>query len=593
MGKNKIMNKAPILTEEDISFGEEMLFKEFSEENLPPKSESNVKEKALKSKTNKINILNFVDVSEKMLYSISNFSLFTQKLFYTAISEIKENDESFQEIVFKVTDIVDKFKMDKSNVWRALRKATKELFESKVYAWNEQTKELEVVHIFSKMKLAENNKVVKILFDKQVSKYFLKLSNYFYKVPLGYLLDLHSQNSMKIFHLLFGYYYYNKNSYLKKKNRKISNKNNNEEETLKLVVPYEQLRMLFEAEKYNTFIDTGKLGEDKYPTLKKFSRSVLDYAIKDINEQGILHIELEKIKGKQQIFFEDTTPFSLDIERNGYKVSHLVFKIKAGKNLEQLEQDRQNIKADDALLTEICEYFKTRFDISYVITKKLFRTGYSYEKLMLSAIAMQSILNFSSRGLWIYTKDKDNDPNWQQEKIREQTYIKEYLKISLPNLGASFDNEKKFHQFVIKKPVGFLKKTLKEELYLSTIDFINKQSTLASITSNTNEKLCTASLYDNTGYGEQFKNCIKRYNTDKDAKEMGAEFDLIHDIFNFFCRDSALKLNPNTKWKEYFYNGLNELDIYWKAKKYEQHPERQQSIKKTVDRILSERNLND
>lgn len=207
---------------------------------------------------------------------------------------------------------------------------------------------------------------------------------------------------------------------------------------------------------------------------------------------------------------------------------------------------------------------------------------------MLSAISMQSILNFSSRGLWIYTKDKTN---WSDLRFRKEHYIKEYLKIALPNLGTFFDEEEKFHQFVIKEPVGFLKSTLKDKLYLQTIDFINKQGMLTAFASSVNEKLCVASLYDNVEYGEQFKNCIKRYDSNKSAKEMGEELDLIYKIFGFFCRDSALKLNPNAKWKEYFYGGLNEVDVYWKTKFYKQKPERQESIKKTVNRILAERNL--
>ena len=74
------------------------------------------------------------------------------------------------------------------------------------------------------------------------------------------------------------------------------------------------------------------------------------------------------------------------------------------------------------------------------------------------------------------------------------------------------------------------------------------------------------------------------------AKQLTEDFDLISKVFAH-CLYSAETTNPNTKWKDYFYSGLNEIDIYWKVKKYDQHPEMQASIKKTVDRILAERNL--
>ena len=128
-------------------------------------------------------------------------------------------------------------------------------------------------------------------------------------------------------------------------------------------------------------------------------------------------------------------------------------------------------------------------------------------------------------------------------------------------------------------------------MYLQTIDFINKQGTLTAFASSVNEKLCVASLYDNAESGESFKKCIKGFNNKKSAVEYGKEFDLIYKIFSFFCRDSALKLNPNTNWENYFYSGYNEVDVYWKIKFYKQKPERQDSIKKTVNRILVERNL--
>lgn len=564
MGKNKIMNDPPVLSEDEIALGELMLF------NDSPKAEvANLK------KVDKVNLLNFADISKEMVYSISDLSKMAQKIYYIAISNIGKDDDAFHPYTFFVKDIAKTLNIKSKDIYQTVAKATHELSNAKAIFWDSANDHLKTINIFYSADYYFKEGKMSLEFSEQVKQHLLKLQNDFYKVPLKYLLLLPSPNAMRIFNILYGQYY------LDNYRRKIK-------KDITIEMSVRKLCAMFEYDYYINKITTGKFDENKknYPTLRDFNRYILKPSLDAINNSGLLNITiLKKIKGKKD------KDCNINYEVNPRKVSHLVFNIGAGQKLEQLEQDRQNIKADDALLKEICEYFKTRFDISNVIVKNLLKTGYSYEKLMLSAIAMQSILNFSSRGIWIYTKDKDNDPNWKNVKSREQTYIKEYLKISLPNLGAFFDNEENFHQLVIKKPVGFLKKTLKEELYLFTIDLINKQSTLASITSNTNEKLCTASLYDNVEYGEKFKNYIKRYDTNKSAKEMGEEFDLIHKIFSFFCRDSALKLNPNTKWKDYFYSGLNEIDIYWKTKFYKQKPERQESIKKTVNRILTERNL--
>lgn len=572
MGKNKIMTEPPVLSDDDIAIGELMLFSDSVEEMLPKQQNGS---KKTKLQVTPINTTNHVDVENVMLYSISKMSLFAQKLFYTAISEIQPEDKEFKEVIFKATDIAKKFNMKQQNVSSGLYQATSDLLESQLLVWDDLKKDFMQVNIYSTKFMPKEEGIVVLKFNEDMKKYLLGLKKHFSKVPLKYLLDLPTTNAMKLFHIFYGQLYtnikYHKNG--------------------KLKISYRQLRAMFEPEMFYNYGRKRKWENPQYPTFKDFNRNVLKPAVLAINKQGIIHVEIEQTRGEPDkykeennklFFFESSSPV------NARKISHLVFTVTKGENFDIEEEKRKNQNAEDALLREICAYFKARFDISDVVVKKLLREGYSYTELMLSAISMQSILNFSSRGLWIYTKDK---ANWSDLTFRKEHYIKEYLKISLPNLGTFFDEEEKFHQLVIKEPVGFLKSTLKDKLYLQTIDLINKQGTLTAFTSSTNEKLCVASLYDNAEYGESFKNCIKGFNNKKSAVGYGKEFDLIYKIFSSFCRDSALKLNPNTKWRGYFYSGFNEVDVYWKIKFYKQKPERQESIKKTVNRILAERNL--
>ncbi len=572
MGKNKIMNEATISSENDIVFGELMLFSDSVEEMLPKQQNGS---KKTKLQVTPINTTNHVDVENVMLYSISKMSLFAQKLFYTAISEIQSEDKEFKEVIFKSSDIAKKFNMKQQNVSSGLYQATSDLLESQLLVWDDLKKEFMQVNIYSTKFMPKEEGIVVLKFNEDMKKYLLGLKKHFSKVPLKYLLDLPTTNAMKLFHIFYGQLYtnlkYHKND--------------------KLKISYRQLRAMFEPEMFYNYGRKRKWDNPQYPTFKDFNRNVLKPAILAINKQGIIHVEREEVRGEPDKYKEDNNKlffFESASPVNARKISHLVFTITKGENFDIEEEKRKNKNTDDALLREICDYFKARFDISDVVVKKLLREGYSYTELMLSAISMQSILNFSSRGLWIYTKDKEN---WDNLSYRKEHYIKEYLKIALPNMGTFFDEEEKFHQLVIKEPVGFLKSTLKDKLYLQTIDFINKQGTLTAFASSVNEKLCVASLYDNAESGESFKKCIKGFNNKKSAVEYGKEFDLIYKIFSFFCRDSALKLNPNTNWENYFYSGYNEVDVYWKIKFYKQKPERQDSIKKTVNRILVERNL--
>lgn len=580
MVKNKIVDEIlSSFSEDDMRFAEETLFGDSTEEILPKKENSG---KKTKPKTNKINPTNYVDIGEHMIYSTYEFSLLTQKLFYTAISEIQAGEKEFNEIVLKDTDIVNNLGISSKNVYSELFRVSEELANLYVIAYSERTYSLERIMVFDKKRVPRKEGVIYLKFSESMKEYLLHLQNKFYKVPLAFLLQLPTQNAMKLFHALYGWQYYKKNE--NKRHNKI-----NKDGYFDLIVPYDKLKSMFEFEMYDEYIKKGVWGKEKYPTTKSFVRNVLDKSIEAINKGEILYVEMIKIKGEKQNLDEKFYPNAASKE-NSRKTSHIIFRIKDGSKYEEFEQDRNNKKNPrDELLEEICEYFKVRFDINQIALKKLVKEyGYTYQELMLSAISMQSVLNFSSRGLWIYTEDK---PNWRDLNYRIATYIKEYMQISLPNLGAFYDDKKIFHQLIIKEPFGFLKSTLKDRWYLSTIDLINKQGTLTAFASTTNERLCVSALYDNQEWGEKLKTCLKRYNSPKNANEEGKEFDLIYKIFSFFCRDSALKLNPNSNWKNYFYSGLNELDVYWKVNKYEQHPDKQQSIRKTVDRILAERNL--
>ena len=231
--------------------------------------------------TTKINIHHTVDMGVKMAYAISDLSLFSQKLFYATVSEIRSDDKKLHPSVFTVKDIIETFKMDKSNAWKALHKSSVEILNAKIFLWNENTKALSV-DTLGKLTFTDDKKSVEISLHEDVKKYFLNLKNHFYKVPLEYLLDFSSPKNMRLFYILFGRFYYYLNSYAPKANRRKSNQTE-EPETVKFKIPYEQLRTMFEAEKYETYLNTRKIGKDRYPSYTIFYKEFLKDAIKDIN----------------------------------------------------------------------------------------------------------------------------------------------------------------------------------------------------------------------------------------------------------------------------------------------------------------------
>lgn len=514
---------------------------------------NNIKE----TKINIINIDNYVDMGDKMLYSISEMSLFAQKLFYTAISTIQSEDKEFKEVVFKASDIGKKFKMQRPNVSSGLYQATSELMESQLLVWDEIMQDFIQISIYDTKIMPKKEGIVILKFSNAMKKYLLELKNHFAKVPLEYLLDFRSQNAMKLFHIFYGHFY---------TNRKYKRHD-------KLKISYRQLKAVFEPEVFRTYSRTKKWGKQKYPKFKDFRRNVLDPSIEAINKQGILHIEIDSVRGESDS--ESTYFFKNSLPINNRKISHLVFTITEGEAFTIRERERENKKIEDSLLREICDYFKARFDIHESVIKNLVKK-HTYAELMLSAISMQSVLNLSSRGLWIYNEQQ----NWRDLTYRKNNYIKEYQKIAIPNLGISFmEDDNKFHQFIIKEPVGFLKKTLEEQWYFKTIDLINTEGYLASFGNDTAEKIYTKSFYD-TEYGDEFKILIRNGNKDTD---------LIYRAFSL-CRDGALKMHPNERWTNYFYKN-NLLNLYWKLDFYPQYPEQQKAMKARIDRILKSRKL--
>lgn len=559
----------------------QMFEKENSSQNQVP-----VNVLATEPKISKIDIKHTIDMGVKMAYVVSNLSLFAQKLFYTALSEIRSDDKDFHEINFEVKDIINTFKMDKANAWRDLHKAIVELYKADIFLWNEASKALRVNHLLDSIELV-NKKAVKISISQKIANHFLHLKNYFYKVPLEYLLDLPTPNSMRLFYLLYGYFYYYQNSYSLKANRK--SKNTEEPETVKFKIPYVQLKTMFEAEKYETYLYTRKMGKDKYPTFKRFSDKVLGKSLEYINEKGILHVEVDKIFNQPQLFFEDNKkiafiPPKLEEPRTSRRVvTHLEFTITKGAVLLQKEQEKANNDTESFFLRMICEYFKARFDINKTVIKQLLEEGYTYTDLMLAGISMQSILNLSSRGLWIYTSNCKKDPNWKNAKLRKETYIKEYQQIAIPNLGLTFDDNSA-QEYIIHSPVGFLRKTLEEEKYYETIDAINSEKGNLRLGSfgDKVEKLYTKSFYDEKADwdGDKFKELIRSEEKD---------FDLIFEVFKN-CHYGAKKLNTNENWFKHFYKN-GSLNIHWKEKFYKSHSDWQQAMNEGTDRKLKLRNL--
>ena len=578
--EDTFMEELSLFDDEDLSESDEKFYEEWEKSisgGLPKKALSQkqiaTNVLATKPKPTLINIEHYVDMEDKMLYAISDMKLFAQKLFYASISEIGGKDTEFKEIVFKASDLAEKFYMQQSNVSKALYEATDDLMSSQLLIWDEVQRNFKQIPIYAYRIVPKNEGIVILKFSEEMKPYLLGLENNFSKAPLEYLLQL-SGNAMRLFHIFYGHFYLNC-KYPKRKNKKLK-------------ILYRQLEAMFEPQMLRNYGRKKKWENPKYPTFREFYRNVLKNVISEINDQGIIHIEMDRLFGKpdyetpedkKKMYFYETPSDS----KNPRKVTHLEFTVTEGSAFAFRERERERKReAKENMaqeLKEICEYFKARFDINASEIKKLSKQ-YSTAELMLAGISMQSILNLSSRGIWVYTGCSGKEPfKWDDLNYRNKVYINEYNKIAIPNLGLFFDENKKVHEFTINKPVGFLKATLEKQKYFETIDVINSEAKLASFGSDI-EKLYTKSLYDNKEWGKEFKELVNKKSLDTI---------LIQKIFSF-CRDGALKMNTNENWLSYFYKCGN-LNLHWKSEFYPQNPEYQEAMNAKIDRILKKRNL--
>lgn len=336
---------------------------------------------------NEIDLYNYVTMSNLMVQSTLNLSLYAQRLFYCAVSCIRMTDEEFEEIRFSVEELKDRLDLKNKNIYEKIENAVKELHDTDIYVSNNETqsskKEWVAIHLMAYVKYCRGTVILR--FNPYLKNYLLNLTSLFNSVHLTYLLKMNTPSAMRMLNYLFMHYNM-KHRYMKEKDAKV-----------KVTVPISDFSDLFLANlKYN-IQKTGKSGSH-FPDFGYINEKQLKPSLRRINKSRIMDVKAE---------------YKRENAKNPLRISHVEFTISLADEYYEIEKklkEDKKKKETENEIKQIYAYFYKRFNINKTLIKSLMDNGVSLLELKLAAIAMQSRLNAKSYGMW-------NKDMWKLENI--------------------------------------------------------------------------------------------------------------------------------------------------------------------------------
>jgi plasmid replication initiation protein len=149
-----------------------------------------------------------VDYGEKNKVTVSNdfikadypkgITAMDLKLMRFVISQCRKGDTAFYEYQFSVTDIADRFHIDRMNMYRWAHASVRRLFNCNLEIGTKQ--DYELLHIFRTAKYKAGTFTMQL--DEKTEKKFLQLRRDFTSIPLLPVLAMKGKNSIRIYEVL-------------------------------------------------------------------------------------------------------------------------------------------------------------------------------------------------------------------------------------------------------------------------------------------------------------------------------------------------------------------------------------------------------
>ena len=207
------------------------------------------------------------------------------KFILNAISHLdSKTDVALQEYEIKVSELEEKMQIGKGQHTR-LKQFAKRLM-SKPLVIDKDNNDFEVYNWFSRIRYVNNEAKFLVRFEEGLKPYLLELKERFVTYNLKYILPMASMYSVRIYQLLKEY-----------------------EKLKKRYFMIEELQEMLQVPK-------------SYKIYNRFKEKVLDVAVKEINEHTDISISIEE-------------------EKDGRKVSRLIFRIYKNTHKEEAEKARE------------------------------------------------------------------------------------------------------------------------------------------------------------------------------------------------------------------------------------------------------------
>ena len=304
--------------------------------------------------------------SNKMVEAYMDLNMEAQKILYTTIAMIGQDDKNFFGYTFKVSDLQKFFGSKSKRFYERVKKAIIELMQCVVVVVSEDGEKIEPYHVVKKATYDHGELYIKL--DEEIADFFLQLKKNFTKVPLNYFLELGSPKSMRVLNLVMSRW--NIATGYMSANKKISFK-------YSFDISVNTIRHMFFYGVKNSTAD-----------FKNIKTRLLIPTVNELNEKSSFKSELSYIKRQGNTI--DKVRFHVELNERG--------KLVELKQKGEYETDSMYLDWREG--RKICRYFQ---DVFQIPPKEIFKLHQKYDNHELKAAYLslrKYLLDYSDTDFW-------------------------------------------------------------------------------------------------------------------------------------------------------------------------------------------------
>ena len=213
------------------------------------------------------------------------------KLFRLAITQCRMNDNGFYQYDFKISDLAEVLKVDRSDIHRDAQKMCISMAQAVLLIGDGNPRHgWEVLTIFETCKYSPRDQAIKVELSGKMTKLFLQLKARFTRIPIAAMLTMKSKYGIRLFELICmkiqSYYPY-------------------ADHATEIQLTLDEIKKTAGVEKKKT-----------YDSISHVKQKILMPALKEIEECAKWKIICTDVKHARKV-----TGFNLEIwERNGWEV---------------------------------------------------------------------------------------------------------------------------------------------------------------------------------------------------------------------------------------------------------------------------------